>query len=81
MKKKQSFEESIARLEQIVKELEHGNTTLEDSMKLFEEGAKLSADLSKQLDAAEQKVTVMMKDETGEIAERAFLPEGNDDEI
>lgn len=81
MKKKQSFEEAMQRLEQIVRELERGEATLEDSMKLFEEGAKLSAVLSKQLDAAEQKVSIMLKREDGEIVEQAFTPEGNDDEI
>lgn len=81
MKKKQTFEESMQRLEQIVRELERGEATLEESIKLFEEGAKLSAELSRQLDAAEQKVTIMLKDRTGEIVEHAFLAEGNESEV
>ncbi|MCB6364605.1 exodeoxyribonuclease VII small subunit [Intestinibacillus massiliensis] len=81
MKKKQGFEEAMQRLEQIVRQLEHGDTTLEESMKLFEEGMKLSAALGKQLDTAEQKVTLMLKDEAGEPVGQAFSPEGNDNEI
>ncbi|MGE4548800.1 MAG: exodeoxyribonuclease VII small subunit [Intestinibacillus sp.] len=81
MKKKQTFEEAMQRLEQIVRELERGEATLEESMKLFEEGARLSADLSRQLDQAEQKVTIMLKDETGAPAEHAFSAEGNDNEV
>ena len=42
---------------------------------------KLSAALGKQLDTAEQKVTLMLKDEAGEPVGQAFSPEGNDNEI
>lgn len=55
--KKQSFEEAMKRLSEIVETLEAGESTLEDSMKLFEEGAKLSAQCYKALDQAEQKIT------------------------
>lgn len=72
MSKKPTFEISMQRLEEIVRELERGDITLEQSMALFEEGTKLSAALSKQLDAAEQKVTVLLKDENGALAEQPF---------
>lgn len=59
--KKQSFEEAMKRLSEIVETLEAGESTLEDSMKLFEEGAKLSAQCYKALDQAEQKITELTK--------------------
>lgn len=57
--KKQSFETSMARLEEIVRKLEQGDTPLADSVALFEEGARLAASLHRQLDEAEQKVSVL----------------------
>ena len=54
-----TFESQMARLEEIVRLLERGEAPLNESMKLFEEGTRLSASLGKLLDKAEQKVTVM----------------------
>ncbi len=51
----------MARLEEIVRLLERGEAPLAESMKLFEEGTKLSAALGKLLDKAEQKVTVVQE--------------------
>ncbi|NCB28862.1 MAG: exodeoxyribonuclease VII small subunit [Clostridia bacterium] len=72
MAKKVTFEESMAELEAIVRELESGDIPLERSMKLFEEGTKLSAALSRQLDTAEQKVTLLLQKQDGEVAEQPF---------
>lgn len=55
--KKMNFEEAVARLSQIVEKLETGEESLENSMKLFEEGAKLSAQCYQILEKAQQKVT------------------------
>ena len=55
--KKLTFEGSISRLEQIVAQLERGDTPLEEAMALFEEGAKLSALCYNTLDRAQLKVT------------------------
>lgn len=66
-----TFESQMARLEEIVRLLERGEAPLNESMKLFEEGTKLSASLGKLLDKAEQKVTVMQ----GELAEQPFAAE------
>ena len=55
--KKQSFEDAMKRLSEIVETLEAGEETLEASMKLFEEGAKLSAECYQALEQAEQKIT------------------------
>ncbi len=69
--KKKTFEESMLRLEEIVKRLEQGDAALEESMKLFEEGTKLSAACAAQLDAAEQKVWKLTKGPDGApVAER-----------
>ena len=54
--KKPDFERSMTRLEQIVQSLEGGELSLEDSMKLYEEGMKLSAVCYKILNEAEQKI-------------------------
>ena len=67
-----TFEENIARLEEIVRLLERGEAPLAESMKLFEEGTKLSAALGKLLDKAEQKVTVVQENLQGEVTERPF---------
>ena len=54
--KKFSFEEAMGRLEQIVAQLERGESTLEESLALFEEGTKLMKQCGTLLDKAEQKV-------------------------
>lgn len=57
MKKKLDYEKSVLRLEEITKLLESGELSLEESMKLFEEGTKLSAACYEMLNKAEQKIT------------------------
>lgn len=57
MKKKLNYEQSVSRLEEIVELLENGELPLEESMKLFEEGTKLSAECYSMLSKAEQKIT------------------------
>ena len=59
-KKSITFEESMTRLDEIVKALEAGDVPLEESMKLFEEGTKLAAKCSALLDTAELKVSKLM---------------------
>ena len=54
--KKMSFEESLNRLDEIVRHLEKGDLPLSDSLSLFEEGTALLSACSKMLDEAEQKV-------------------------
>lgn len=60
--KKPSFEESMGRLEAIVAELERGECGLDQSLKLFEEGAKLAGQCEELLNKAEQKVTMLLAD-------------------
>ena len=71
--KKLSFEQSMARLEEIVGKLEQGECGLDESLKLFEEGARLAASCNEMLDKAEQKVELLLSAETG--AETPFVQE------
>ena len=73
--KKLTFEQGIDRLEQIVMLLERGDAPLADSLALFEEGTKLVAACSKQLDQAEQKVVKLMKGADGAPVELPFEEE------
>lgn len=59
--KKLSFEQSMARLDEIVRHLEKGDMPLNDSLALFEEGTALISSCEKQLDEAEQKVVKLRK--------------------
>lgn len=65
MAKKLSFEEAMERLREIVEKLESGEEPLEASMKLFEDGARLSALCYQELDKAEQKITELSKHTDG----------------
>lgn len=57
--KKQNFENSIERIKEIVSLLEEGTSSLDESVKLYEEGAKLTATCYKMLENAEQKIKVV----------------------
>ena len=70
--KKMTFEQQLARLEEIVSALEQGDVRLADSLALFEEGTKLIAACSKQLDQAEQQVVKLMKGPDGSPVELPF---------
>ena len=71
---KKSFEENMARLEEIVALLEKGDAQLSQSLSLFEEGTKLAAQCRKELDGAEQKVVKLSAGPGGKPAEEPFLP-------
>ena len=68
------FEESLKKLETIVEKLEKGDLSLEDSLKLFEEGVALSATCKKELDAAEGKVQMLIKQRDGSLKAEPFPP-------
>lgn len=70
--KKPDFEHSLARLEEIVRRLESASLSLNDAMKLFEEGVALSRDCQKQLDQAEGKVEILLKKAGGEVVAKPF---------
>lgn len=67
-----SFEQSMERLDAIVKQLEKGEAPLNESLALFEEGTALIASCGKMLDSAEQKVVMLKKGENGEPTEVPF---------
>ena len=75
MSSKLSFEENIEKLEQIADELEKGDLDLDSSVKKFEEGMKISKECSQILEEAEKKITMLIKDDNGEIVEENFLKE------
>lgn len=66
------FEDALARLETIVTELEKGDLPLNDSLKMFEEGIKLSKTCLKMLDDAERKVEIMVQDKDGKKRVEAY---------
>lgn len=66
------FEAALARLEEIVTEMEKGDVELDRSLKLFEEGVKLSRICNKRLDEAERKVEILLKDKDGAITAAPF---------
>ena len=66
MNRKMSYEEALSKLKEIVARLERGEETLDNSLKLFEEGAKLSAFCYEKLQNAEQKITEITKLEQAE---------------
>ena len=70
--KKKSFEESLARLGEVVRTLERGDAPLADSLKLFEEGAGLVTSCTRALDEAEQRVVKLRKGPDGEPQELPF---------
>ena len=72
----QSFEQSMARLEQIVRAMERGDVPLEESLKLFEEGTGLMKQCSTLLDKAEQKVTKLTAGADGRPVEEPLDREG-----
>ena len=69
---KMSFENGLKELEDIVKKLETGNVSLDEMLGLFEQGIALTKECNLQLENAEQKISVLMKNSMGEIEEKPF---------
>lgn len=67
-----TFEESMARLEEIVRTLEGGNATLDESLKLYEEGIALVRVCSSKLDDAEKKIKLLNVTADGVVGEKDF---------
>lgn len=60
-----SFEQAVAELEDIVKKLEKGELTLDESINFFQRGVELTRYCSKKLDAAERSITMLIEGEDG----------------
>lgn len=70
-----NFEDNMKQLEQIAGELENGDLDLDASVKKFEEGMKISKECSEMLERAEKKITMLIKDNNGEMVEKNFVQE------
>ncbi len=75
---KKSFEQSLRQLEKIVQELESGDLPLEKAIKKFEEGIQLSKFCSQKLDETEERINLLMQDDSGEVTEIPFTPSSED---
>lgn len=75
MKDNKTFEESLSELEQIATNLESGNLGLDEAIKEFEKGIKLSKECSQKLDEAEKKINILVQEENGELKEENFIAE------
>lgn len=72
------FEQAMARLEAIVGELEKGDLPLDESLKIFEEGIRLSKNCLKVLEDAERKIEVLVQDKNGKKQIRAYSSSHDD---
>ncbi|HEY9061308.1 MAG TPA: exodeoxyribonuclease VII small subunit [Pseudobacteroides sp.] len=70
-----SYEEAILELEAIVRMLERGELSLEESLEAFQNGIELTKHCNKKLDEMEKKITILLENEKGEITEKDFLVE------
>ena len=73
--KKVDFERSLTRLEEVVRKLESPQLSLDEAMKLFEEGVELSRECQKQLEEAEGRVEILLKKADGKMTAEPFEPE------
>ncbi|MBN2125259.1 MAG: exodeoxyribonuclease VII small subunit [Deltaproteobacteria bacterium] len=73
------FDDMMKRLEEIVQDLEGGELSLEDSLKIFEEGMGLIRNCSRKLEEVEQKVTMLVKDSGGGYVEQPLEPDEKDE--
>ena len=71
MEENKSFEEQISKLEKIVLELEKGELSLDDSVKKFEQGIKISKECNEILEKAEKKINILVNQD-GKIKEEKF---------
>ena len=72
---KQTFEDAMRRLEEIVEELESGDLSLDQTLKRFQDGIKLSRFCEKKLDETEKQVSLLLREEDGTIRETPFEEE------
>ena len=74
---KERFEDALNKLEKIVSRLEEGDISLEESLKLFEEGIRLSRFCNQKLDEAEKRVEILLRDKEGSLKPQPFDPSVN----
>jgi exodeoxyribonuclease VII small subunit len=78
---KDRFEDALNKLEKIVSQLEEGDISLEESLKLFEEGIRLSRICNQKLDEVEKRVEILMKGEDGSVKAKPFPSSVNSGQI
>lgn len=71
----EKFETSLKRLEEVVKRLESGELSLDDSLKAFEEGVRHAAVCSRKLNEAEKKVELLIRQKDGSFRTEPFSSE------
>lgn len=74
-KENMTFESATTRLEEIVKLLERGNSSLDESLKLYEEGVALVRFCNEALDNAEKRIKILAPGANGEMIENDFFEE------
>ncbi len=74
-----TFEKALERLEEIVEELENSDLDIDKSLKVFEEGVKLTRFCAKKLDGTEKKIELLIKGEKGEFITELLSPPNTED--
>ena len=74
-----TFEDCLTRLEQIVGQLEAGKLSLEESLRVFEEGIGLARHCAKYLTDAERRIELLAKDDTGALTQKPFAWEAEEE--
>jgi exodeoxyribonuclease VII small subunit len=74
---KEKYEDALNKLEKIVSQLEKGDISLEESLKLFEEGIRLSRLCNQKLDEAEKRVEILLKGADGTFKAQPFISSVN----
>jgi exodeoxyribonuclease VII small subunit len=74
-KRELSFEEALKKLEEIAGKMGEEELSLEESLKMFQEGMEISTLCNKKLDEAEKKINVVLKNSEGSLIESDFATE------
>ena len=80
-KKSLDFEKNLAQLEAIVETLEDGNLSLDESLKSFEQGIKITRQCQEALKQAEQRVHLLSRDAEGKLQETPFNADADVDDL
>jgi len=78
---KERFEDALNKLEKIVSKLEEGDISLEESLRLFEEGIKWSRFCTQKLEEAEKKVEILLRGKEGDMKTEPFEPLTNSRQV
>ena len=73
-KEEKKFEDLMVELEDITNKLESDKLSLDESVKLFEEGMKISKDCNEKLESAEKKISILLNADTDDMSEEDFIP-------